>query len=128
MKKSNTVYLLAMGISGLVFGLITTFCPRLMQLFQTQQGVAANTPFSDNVWLHEGLDVLSVSFLIIALSRGAVGRTMLRTTAIVALMPAVSIVYSLLTTPYWNMLFIGPAVSCVVFSVWGFVLAGKATE
>jgi len=42
-----------------VFGLITTFVPGLMQLFMTEEGIDASTSFSDQVWLHGGLDILS---------------------------------------------------------------------
>ena len=51
-----------------VFGLITTFYPRLMQLFMTDEGVDATTRFSDQVWLHGGLDILSITLLLFVFS------------------------------------------------------------
>ena len=127
-NKNAKVYLMAMGIFYLAFGLITIFYPKMMQLFQTASGVAANTPFSDTIWVHEGLDILSVTILLFVLSRQAASAAILRATAVVALMPAIGIVYSCFATPFWSMLFLGPCVFCVAFSVWGFALAGKAAK
>jgi hypothetical protein len=125
--KSNPakVYLTAMGAFWLVFGLITTFYPALMNLFQTQTGVNAVTGYSDHIWRHDGFDIISISVLLFALSRETVSRNMLRAAAIVALLVTVAIISSLLTTAYWSILFLIPGLSCFAFAVWGFMLAAK---
>jgi hypothetical protein len=96
-----------------------------MNLFQTESGVSAVTEYSNHVWRHDGLDILAVSVLLFALSREAASRNMLRAAAIVALLVTIAIFSSLLTTSYWNMLFLVPGFSCLAFCVWGFVLASK---
>jgi len=58
------------ALAWLAFGLGTTFYPQMMQLFMSPEGIAASTPFSDHVWLHDGLDIISVCVLLFALSRG----------------------------------------------------------
>jgi hypothetical protein len=108
-----------------IFGLITTFYPPLMNLFQTQSGIDAITAYSNHVWRHDGFDILAISVLLFALSRETVSRNMLRASAIVALLVTVAIFSSLLTTNYWNPLFLVPGISCLAFSVWGFMLAPK---
>lgn len=120
------VYLTAMAAFWLIFGLIAAFFPALMNLFQTEAGISAVTTYSDHIWLHDGIDILAICVLLFALSRETVSRSMLRATATVAVMVTVAIITSLLTTPYWNMLFLVPAVSCFAFAVWGFTLAAKA--
>ena len=127
-SKSTKVYLLAMGIFYLIFGLITIFYPKLMQMFQTPIGVSANTSFSDNIWIHEGFDILSVTLLLIVLAGYAVTPRILRVIALVAMMPAIAIIYSYVDTPFWSMLFFVPMVSCLGFAVWGFILAGRIKE
>ena len=116
-----------MALFWLVFGLGTTFYPRMMQLFMTPEGVAASTPFSDHVWLHDGLDIISVCLLLFALSRLPVTRTTLRIAAIVGLLPALGIANGIVATPYWEPLFIVPGVACLVFAIWGFVLSQRVT-
>lgn len=116
-------YFRAMAIFYLVFGLITTLYPRLMQLFMTQRGVDASTPFSDQVWLHGGFDILSVSILLVALSVVPTTKTTLRAAAIVALLPTSAIVFTLIATPFWSLLFLVPAACALAFAIWGFRLA-----
>ena len=125
--KSNPakVYFIAMSAFWLVFGLITTFYPALMNLFQTQTGINSVTSYSDHIWRHDGFDIISISVLLFALSREAVSRNMLRAAAIVALLVTVAILSSLFTTSYWNMLFLVPGLSCFAFAVWGFMLAAR---
>ena len=125
--KSNPakLYFIAMSAFWLVFGLITTFYPALMNLFQTQTGINSVTSYSDHIWRHDGFDIISISVLLFALSREAVSRNMLRAAAIVALLVTVAILSSLFTTSYWNMLFLVPGLSCFAFAVWGFMLAAK---
>jgi hypothetical protein len=123
--KATRLYLTSMGLFWLVFGLITTFYPKLMDLFQTEEGINAKTAFSNHVWSHDGLDIISLCILLFALSRENVSRNIVRAVAFAALMPTIGITYSLITTPYWNNLFIGSALGCFAFAVWGFVLAGK---
>lgn len=120
-------YLRAMAAYWLIFGLITTFYPALMDLFQTTKGVAAKTAFSDHVWMHGGLDILSVSILVFALSLApaSINALMLRAAGLAALMPAIAIAASLLATPYWNPLFVVAGLGCLAFAVGGFVLAGR---
>lgn len=120
------LYFIAMAAFWFIFGIITTFFPALMNMFQTEEGINAVTVYSDHVWRHDGLDILSISVLLFALSRERASRNMIRAAAIVALLVTIAILSSLLTTPYWNMLFLVPGVSCFAFVVWGFVLAGKA--
>ena len=122
------VYLTAMAAFWLIFGLIATFYPALMNLFQTEAGISAITPYSDHIWLHDGIDILSISVLLFALSRETVSRNMLRASATVAVLVTVAILTSLLSTPYWSMLFLVPAVGCFAFAVWGFMLAAKAAQ
>jgi hypothetical protein len=126
--KPNTtkIYFIAMAAFWFIFGLITSFFPVLMNMFQTEAGISSVTTYSDHVWRHDGFDIIAISVLLFALSRETVSRNMLRAAAIVALIVTVAIMSSLLTTPYWNMLFLVPGVSCFAFTVWGFMLAGKA--
>jgi len=113
----------AMAIFWLLFGLGTTFYPRMMQLFMTPAGVAASTAFSDQVWLHEGLDILSVCLLLAALATVPATKTTLRLAATVGLMPTAAILYSLVATPFWTPLFIVPGLGCFAFAAYGFWLA-----
>ena len=71
MATKSRNFLLAMAAFWLCFGLGTIFYPRIMQLFMTPEGIAASTPFSDQVWLHGGMDILSVCLLLFALSAGS---------------------------------------------------------
>lgn len=119
-------YFRVLAVFYLVFGLITTFVPRLMQLFMTPQGVSAVTPFSDQVWLHDGLDILSVALLLATLSLLSPTVTTLRAAAVVALIPVVAILYSMTSSPYWNPLFLVPAVAALALAAWGMVLAQRA--
>jgi hypothetical protein len=120
------VYFIAMAAFWLIFGLITAFYPALMNMFQTETGVSAVTTYSDHIWRHDGFDIIAISVLLFALSRETVSRNMLRATAIVALLATIVIISSIPSTPYWNMLFLVPGVSCFAFVVWGFMLAAKA--
>jgi hypothetical protein len=125
-KPNQTkVYFIAMGAFWLVFGIITTFYPVLMNMFQTDTGISAVTTYSDHVWRHDGFDILAISVMLFALSREAVSRNILGAATIVALLVTIAIISSLLTTPYWNMLFLVPGVSCLAFAIWGFMLAAK---
>ena len=119
------IYFIVMAAFWFIFGVITTFFPVLMNMFQTEEGINAVTVYSDHVWRHDGLDILSISVLLFALSREPASRNMLRAASIVAVLVTVAILSSLMTTPYWNMLFLVPGVSCFAFAVWGFVLAGN---
>jgi hypothetical protein len=126
--KPNTtkIYFMAMAAFWLIFGLITTFYPALMNMFQTETGINAVTAYSDHIWRHDGFDIIAISVLLFALSRETVSRNMLRAAAIVAVLVTTAIISSLLTTPYWNMLFLVPGLSCFAFAVWGFMLAAKS--
>ena len=119
------VYFFSMGIFWIIFGLITTFYPPLMNLFQTETGISAVTSYSDHIWRHDGFDIIAISVLLFALSRESTSRNMLRAAAVVALLVTIAIMSSLLTTSYWNMLFLVPGLSCFAFAVWGFILASK---
>ncbi len=123
--KWARIYLRAMAAYWLVFGLITIFVPSLMSLFQTAEGVAARTAFSDHVWMHDGLDILAVAVLVFAASQVPINRLMLAAAGIAALLPAVGIANSLIATPYWNPLFIVSGVGCFAFAAWGFYLASR---
>lgn len=120
------VYFIAMAAFWFIFGIITTFFPALMNLFQTETGISSVTTYSNHIWRHDGLDILSISVVLFALSRQAANRTMLMAAAIVALLVTIAILSSLLTTTYWNMLFLVPALSCFAFAIWGFMLASKS--
>ena len=122
-KDRGQIYLQAMAIFWAVFGLITTFVPQLMELFMTDEGVAATSAFSDQVWLHGGLDILSVCLLLWFVSTRPTTPTGLRVAAVVALMPTAAIVWTLVTTPFWSPLFLVPAAGTVAFAVWGFWLS-----
>ena len=124
--KTTRTYLICMTIFWLVFGLITTFAPRLMDLFQTEEGVKAKTAFSNHIWLHDGLDILAVCILLFSvLQQTTISRNLIRAAALATLMPAIAISYSLIETPYWNPLFVGAGLACLAFVIWGFVLSGK---
>jgi hypothetical protein len=125
MESSHRRYFTAMAIFWLAFGLGTTFYPRMMQLFMTPAGIASSTAFSDQVWLHEGLDILSVCLLLLALSTLPTTKTALRLTATVGLMPTAAIVYTMVTTPFWTPLFLIPGLGCFAFAVYGFWLARR---
>lgn len=122
-RDPRRAYFRALGAFYGVFGLITTFTPRLMQLFMTEQGIEASTPFSDQVWLHGGLDILSVALLLFVLSLLEVTALTLRAAAVVALMPTVAILYTFVATPFWNPAFLVPAATSLGFAIYGFVLA-----
>ncbi len=126
--KPNTtkIYFIAMAAFWFIFGMITTFYPALMNMFQTEEGINAVTTYSDHIWRHDGFDIIAISVLLFALSRETVSRNMLRAAAVVALLVTTAIISSILTTPYWNMLFLVPGLSCFAFAVWGFMLAAKA--
>ena len=119
------VYFIAMAAFWFVFGMITTFYPSLMNMFQTETGISAVTTYSDHIWRHDGFDIIAISVLLFALSREIVSRNILRAAAVVALLVTIAIISSIFTTPYWNMLFLVPGVSCFAFAVWGFMLAAK---
>ena len=125
--KPNTtkVYFIAMAAFWFIFGLITTFYPAIMNMFQTETGINAVTGYSDHIWRHDGFDILAISVLLFALSREKASRNILRATAVVALLVTIAIISSILSTPYWNMLFLVPGLSCFAFVIWGFMLAAK---
>ena len=116
-------YLRVLAAFWLTFGLITTFYPRLMELFMTDAGKNAGTAFSDNVWLHDGLDILAVALLLFVLSTLPATTRTLRAAAVVALAPVVAIVYSLVATDFYSPLFLVPAAASLAFAVYGFMLA-----
>jgi hypothetical protein len=128
MAAKSRAYLISMAAFWLVFGLGTTFYPRIMQLFMTPEGIAASTRFSDQVWLHGGMDILSVSLLLFGLSTVPPTRLTLQLAATVGLLPAAAMVYTLLATPFWSPLFLVPAVACLGFAAFGFVLASQAPQ
>jgi hypothetical protein len=117
--SSRKIYFIAMGAYWLVFGLITILYPKMMDMFQTENGIGAKTLFSNHVWLHGGFDIVTLCILLFALSGEVVSRRLLRATAIAALMPTIAIFYSLIATSYWNPLFIGAGLGCFAFVVWG---------
>ena len=119
------IYFIAMATFWLVFGLITTFYPALMNMFQTETGISAVTTYSDHIWRHDGFDIIAISVLLFALSRETVSRNILIAAASVAMLATIAIISSILSTPYWNMLFLVPGLSCFAFVVWGFMLAAK---
>jgi hypothetical protein len=94
----------------------------------TPEGIAASTRFSDQVWLHGGMDILSVSLLLFGLSTVPPTRLTLQLAATVGLLPAAAMVYTLLATPFWSPLFLVPAVACLGFAAFGFVLASQAPQ
>ena len=126
-NKSNPtkVYFIAMAAFWLVFGIITTFYPALMNMFQTETGISAVTPYSNHIWRHDGFDIIAISVLLFALSRETVSRNILRAAAAVALLATIVIISSIPSTPYWNMLFLVPGLGCFAFVIWGFMLAAK---
>jgi len=123
--QPTKIYLTAMAAFWFIFGIITTFFPALMNLFQTETGISAVTTYSDHIWRHDGLDIIAISVLLYTLSRETVSRNIIRAVAVVALLVTFAIISSLLTTPYWSMLFLVPGLSCFAFAIWGFMLANK---
>src|SRR5690348_16351148 len=121
--RGTKVYFIAMAAFWFIFGVITIFFPALMNMFQTETGISAVTSYSNHIWLHDGFDIVSISVLLFALSRENVSRSVLMATAIVALLVTIGISSSLLTTPYWNTMFLVPGLSCFAFAIWGFGLA-----
>jgi hypothetical protein len=126
--NAGRVYFRALAAFYLVFGLITTFYPRLMQLFMTEDGIQASSPFSDQVWRHGGFDILSVALLLFVLSFLPVTALTLRAAAVVALMPTAVILYTFLTTPFWGPLFLVPGAASLAFAVYGFILARSSSR
>jgi hypothetical protein len=118
-------FLLAMVAYWLVFGLITVFQPALMDLFQTSEGVAAKTAFSNHVWMHGGFDILSVCALVFAIARGPLSPALLRGAGVAGLMPAIAIAWSLLGTSYWNPLFVVAGAGCLAFGAGALVVAAR---
>ena len=116
-------YFRAMALFYVVFGLITPFYLLLMELFMTEEGRAADTAFSDQVWLHGGLDILSVALLLFVLAQLPANRLTVRAAAIVALMPTAAILYTFVTTPFWSALFLVPGTAALGFAFYGFLLA-----
>ena len=127
MASSHRKFFTSMAIFWLLFGLGTTFYPRMMQLFMTPEGITATTAFSDQLWIHEGMDILSVCLLLVALSTVTATKTTLRLAAAVGLMPTAAIVYTWLATPFWKPLFLLAGAGCFVFAVYGFWLARRFT-
>ncbi len=123
--KPTKVYFIAMAAFWFIFGIITTFFPALMNMFQTEAGIGAVTKYSDHIWRHDGFDIIAISVLLFALSGETASRKMIRAAAVVALLVTIAIISSMLTTPYWNILFLVPGLSCFAFAVWGFILAAK---
>jgi hypothetical protein len=124
--NTSRIYFIAMGAYWLVFGLITAFYPKLMDMFQTETGISAKTAFSDHVWRHDGFDIVALAVLLFVLSGEVVSRKVIIATAVAALMATIAVFSSLLTTPYWNMMFIVAGIGCFAFVVWGFALAARS--
>lgn len=122
-NAQTKLYFKAMAAFWMIFGIITTFFPALMNLFQTEEGINAVTTYSNHIWRHDGFDIIAISVLLFALSRENASHNMIRAAAIVATLVSIAIFSSLITTPYWNLLFLVPGVSCMAFAVWGFMLA-----
>jgi hypothetical protein len=118
-------YLRLLAAFWLTFGLITTFVPKLMELFMTDDGKDAGTAFSDNVWLHDGLDILAVALLLFVLSTIPPTPKILRAAAVVALAPVVAIVYTLVATDFYTALFLVPAATSLAFAAYGLLLAQR---
>jgi hypothetical protein len=119
------LYLRLMAAYWMVFGFITAFYPRLMDLFQTADGISARTDFSDHVWFHGGLDILAFCILLLAIAREAPSPKMVGAAGVAALMPTLAIGYSIVATPYWSPLFIVAGAGCLAFAVWGLALAAS---
>jgi hypothetical protein len=99
-----------------------------MDLFQTDEGVAAKTAFSNHVWFHGGLDILALCVLLFALSTQPPSRTMLRAAVLAALGPTIAITLSLVATSWWYPLFAVAGLGCFSFAVWGFLLSNQVGE
>lgn len=122
-SRNSRTYFLAMAVYWSGFGLTTMFAPRLMDLFQSAEGTAANTAFSDHVWFHGGLDIMALVVVLVALAKNPQGPEVLRAVGLAAMMPAAAITVSLLATPYWSPLFAVAALGCFSFGVWGLMLS-----
>ena len=99
-----------------------------MNMFQTEIGINSVTSYSNHIWRHDGFDILAISVLLFALSREKVSSNVIKATMIVAVLVTVAIISSLLTTPYWNLFFLVPGLSCLAFAVWGFMLLRKLRQ
>lgn len=122
---SSKIYLRSMAAFWLVFGLITTFYPTLMNLFLSEKGINQSTAFSNHVWFHGGLDILALVVVLFTLSTENISRKVLKGISIAALGPTIAIVYSLLFTTYWSNLFILSGLGTFSFFVWGMLLSNK---
>ena len=125
MTNKTKTYFLSIALYWFIFGLITTFYPKLMDLFQTETGINAKSAYSNHIWLHDGIDILGLCVLFFALARETASRNLLGATSVVALLTTIVISFSLITTPYWNPLFIIAGLGCFAFAVWGFFLRAK---
>jgi hypothetical protein len=123
--KSSRLYLMCMSLFWLVFGLITAFYPALMDLFQTSEGVAAKTIYSNHIWSHDGFDIIAFCILLYTLAGEVPSRRMIRGVAIAASMPAIAIFYSYFSTPYWNPLFLVAGAGCLAFVIWGLAISSR---
>lgn len=125
MRSPYRTFLLSMGCFWLIFGLGGVLYPKMLQMFMTPDGVAASTAFSDHVWLHDGLDIISVCLLLFALTHVPPNRIALQAAALVAVLPSVGMIYGLLGTPFWSPLFLVPGAACLAFGVYGFALSRR---
>lgn len=120
-------YFLAMAGYWSIFGLGAALSPGTMNVFLSPEGVAASTAFSDHVWLHAGLDLLTVGVLSFGLSFVPAVSFMLRVAGVAALLPAVAVGVSVFGTPYWNGLFVIPGIGFLAFAAAGFILGHRVT-
>jgi hypothetical protein len=66
---NTKVYLRVMGIYWLGFGLITSFYPALMDLFQTDFGIESKTSFWTMLFVRSGVGCLPYSIWGFSLAR-----------------------------------------------------------
>ena len=124
---STKIYFRAYAVFWLIFGLIATFFPVVLNLFLSEQGIAATTPFSNHVWMHGGIDILSLTVVLFALSTmNNVPKIVTIAVAIAALGPTAAIFQSLFFTEFWTYLFLVTGISTLMFSIWGFLIAAKS--
>lgn len=117
---SPQTLLRAAALYWLFFGLLCTLSPKTMSfLLLTSQGqLYDNDGFAQQLWFHQGMDVLAVAGFFYGVSRlPSPPKSLLRASAMAAFAPTAAIVWSYLRTPYWNPLVLLAGAGCAAIGV-----------
>jgi len=125
MKRSSKIYLRTMAVFWMMVGLSGILNPASMDSFHSEIGLEESSSFSDHVWFHGGLDILSWAIILFAISFEKISRRMTYIIAISALGPTFASVYSVLFTPFWTNMFFISGLMAFLFFVWGIVIANS---